>query len=58
MLSQEENLVMMNEFLEKADKRMLVVAATPQGQLYPSESFPPSSKTKVRTTLSLILATL
>ena len=47
MLSQEENLVMINEFLEKTDKMMLVIGLTQQGQIYPSESFPTSSKTKV-----------
>ena len=49
MVSQEENLVMLNEFLEKADKRFLVIALTPQSQIYPSTSFPASSKTKART---------
>ena len=47
MLSQEENLVMINEFLEKADQKVLVLALTPQGQIYPATSFPTSSKTKV-----------
>ena len=47
MMSQEENLVMINEFLEKADQRMLVLALSPQGQICPSDSFPASSKTKV-----------
>ena len=47
MLSQEENLVVINEFLEKTDKRVLVIALTPQGQMFPSVSFPTSSKTKV-----------
>ena len=46
MVSQEENLVILNEFLEKADKRLLVIALTPQSQIYPSTSFPASSKTK------------
>ena len=47
MMSQEENLVLINEFLEKADKRVLVLALTPQGQIVPSNSFPTSSRTKV-----------
>lgn len=56
MIGQEENLVMINEFLEKADQRLLVLALTPQGQIFPSNSFPTSSKTKVRVyTLWLIL---
>lgn len=48
MIGQEENLVMINEFLEKADQRLLVLALTPQGQIFPTNSFPTSSKTKVR----------
>ena len=47
MIGQEENLVMINEFLEKADQRLLVLALTPQGQIFPANSFPTSSKTKV-----------
>ncbi len=47
MLSQEENMVLVQEFLEKADHRVLVIAASQQGQLTPAYTFPPSSKTKV-----------
>ena len=47
MMSQEENMVMVNEFLEKGDERVLVIALTPQGQLCPATTFPASSKTKV-----------
>lgn len=47
MMGQEENLVMVNEFLEKGDERVLVIALTPQGQLCPATTFPASSKTKV-----------
>ena len=39
--------MLINEFLEKADHRVLVLALTPQGQIVPSYSFPASSRTKV-----------
>ena len=47
MMSQEENLVLLSEFLEKGDCRVLVVYANQQGQLTPSTSFPNTTKTKV-----------
>lgn len=40
-------MVMINEFLEKGDERVLVISLTPQGQLCPATTFPASSKTKV-----------
>ena len=46
-MSQEENLVLLSEFLEKGDCRVLVVYANQQGQLTPSTSFPNTTKTKV-----------
>ena len=46
MTSQEENLVMLSEFLEKADKRLLVIYVSSTGQLTPDWSFPSSTKTK------------
>ena len=48
MMSQEDNLVLLSEFLEKGDCRVLVVYANQQGQLTPSTSFPSTTKTKVR----------
>jgi len=48
MVSQEDNLVLLSEFLEKGDCRVLVVYANQQGQLTPSTSFPSTTKTKVR----------
>ena len=58
MLSQEEYLVMINEFLEKTDRLLLVIALTPQSQLYPSTSFPTSSKTKASCTTECITLSL
>ena len=46
MTSQEENTVLMTEFLEKADKRVLVIQALSSGQLAPMETFPTSNKNK------------
>ena len=46
MISQEENLVMLSEFLEKADKRILVIYLASTGQLTPDFAFPSSSKNK------------
>ena len=46
MISQEENSIMMTEFLEKADKRVLVLQLLPSGQLAPMETFPTSNKNK------------
>lgn len=53
MLSQEDNMIMVQEFLEKGDQRILVIAANQQGQLAPAYTFPPSTKTKVRTWICL-----
>lgn len=47
MVSQEDNLVLIQEFLEKGDVRVLVIAANQQGQLTPATTFPPTTKTKV-----------
>ena len=47
MMSQEDNLVLLSEFLEKGECRVLVVYANQQGQLMPSTSFPNTTKTKV-----------
>ena len=47
MVSQEDNLVLLSEFLEKGDCRVLVVYANQQGQLTPSTSFPNTTKMKV-----------
>ena len=35
MTSQEENVAMLNEFLEKGDSRVLIVSLTAAGQLQP-----------------------
>ncbi len=48
MVSQEDNLVLIHEFLEKGDIRVLVIGANQQGQLAPANTFPPTSKNKVQ----------
>ena len=46
MMSQEDNVVLLQDFLEKGDSRMLIVYVTPQGQMQPTAEFPTSTKTK------------
>ena len=46
MVSQEECLSTVVDFLEKGEHRVLVVALTPAGQLQPALQFPSSTKTK------------
>lgn len=46
MMSQEENSIMLTEFMEKADKKVLVVHLLPSGQLAPMDSFPTTTKNK------------
>ena len=46
MVSQEDNVVMLQDFLEKGDTRVLVVYVTSQGQLQPTTEFPVTSKHK------------
>ena len=40
-------MVALMDFLEKGENRVLVIYATPQGQLMPATEFPNTSKTKV-----------
>ena len=47
MMSQEENGVMLTEFLEKGDSLVLVIYVNQQGQLIPINDFPATSKNKV-----------
>ena len=47
MMSQEENGVMLTEFLEKGDSLVLVIYVNQQGQLTPINDFPATSKNKV-----------
>lgn len=47
MISQDENMVMVMDFLEKADVKVLVIFVSQQGQLTPMNSFPTSTKQKV-----------
>lgn len=48
MASQDENTVMLMEFLEKAECRLLIVYSNSQGQLTPTTTYPGTTKTKVR----------
>ena len=48
MISQEENLVMLTEYLEKGENLILIIYVTPQGALTPINDFPPTSKNKVQ----------
>ena len=46
MLSQDEFSMILNEFLEKGDCRVLLISLTSAGQLQPSNNFPSSLKNK------------
>ena len=55
MMGLEDNVTLITEFLEKADCRVLVIAANQQGQFTPSHAFPTSTKTKVHFCLVFLL---
>lgn len=55
MISQDENIVAVNDFLEKGDVKVLVIYVNQQGQLTPIHSFPTSTKQKVQYSISLII---
>ena len=46
MLSQDEFAVMLNEFLEKGDCKVLLISLTNAGQLQPTNKFPTALKNK------------
>ena len=46
MMSQEETIVILMEFLEKAENRFLCVYVNQQGQMMPTIDFPTASKAK------------
>ena len=46
MLSQDEFAMMLNEFLEKGDCRVLLISLTNAGQLQPANQFPAALKNK------------
>jgi hypothetical protein len=46
MLSQDEFAMMLNEFLEKGDSRVLLISLTSAGQLQPTNKFPSAIKNK------------
>ncbi len=47
-MSQDENVVMLTEFLEKGDSQLLIIYSNPQGQLTPITTYPTTTKAKVR----------
>lgn len=47
MASQEDNLVILMEFLDKGECKVLVIYVNQQGQLTPTNQFPSTSKNKV-----------
>lgn len=47
MISQEENLVILMDFLDKGESLVLVIYVNQQGQLTPVNDFPATSKNKV-----------
>lgn len=49
MINQEDNLVILTEFLEKGDCRLLIIYSNIQGGLIPTTSYPTTTKTKVAT---------
>ena len=46
MLSQDEYSILINEFLEKGDCRVLLISLTAAGQLQPDSNFPTTLKNK------------
>lgn len=48
MTSQEENSVILMDFLEKGESLVLVIYVNQQGQLTPINDFPATSKNKVQ----------
>ena len=46
MMSQEDNIITINEFLERGEKRVLIISQAPNGQLIPSTNFPSGTKLK------------
>lgn len=46
MLSQDDFAMMLNEFLEKGDCRVLLISLTNAGQLQPTNMFPSALKNK------------
>ena len=46
MISQDDNMTVLLDFLERGDKRFLIVALASNGQLVPSLSFPLATKNK------------
>ena len=48
MINQEENLVILTDFLEKGESLVLVIYVNQQGQLTPINDFPTTSKNKVQ----------
>jgi len=51
MTSQEDNVTILMDFLEKSDIKLLIIYTNSQGQLAPTNSYPGATKAKVRTCL-------
>ena len=47
MMSQDENTVMLTEFLEKGESRVVIIYSNAQGQLTPITTYPITTKAKV-----------
>lgn len=47
MASQDENMMIIIDFLEKGECRLLIIYASPQGQLIPITTYPATTKAKV-----------
>ena len=46
MLSQDDNVTILNDFLERGEKRVIIISQAANGQLTPSASFPSTAKQK------------
>lgn len=55
MLSVDENMAVLIDFLEKADSKILVIYVNQQSQLTPISSFPSTTKQKVYILVHLIV---
>ncbi len=54
MTSVDENMVVLMDFLEKGDCKILVIYVNQQSQLAPINAFPPTTKQKVSSRASVL----
>ena len=52
MMSQDENSLLLTEFLEKGESQLLIIYSNPQGQLTPITTYPPTMKAKVSSAIA------